>query len=95
MEWVHVREEMPSEGQTVLIATAGWSVGIGYFGGGEGWVVESLPWGEEEVGDEVEVAWWMPVPPPPSWQRRPRGRITVKVLTWPPSSEGGEDTTDE
>ena len=53
----------------MLVATAGESVGVGYFGGGEGWVVESLPWGEEEVGDdEIEVAWWMPVPPPPSWQ---------------------------
>ena len=81
MEWVHVREEMPCEGQTVLIATAGWGVGVGYFGGGEGWVVESLPWGEEEVGDGVEVEWWMPMPVPPSRQGHPRGRRAVKVVT--------------
>jgi len=71
MEWVNIRDEMPSEGQTVLIATAGESIRVGYFGGDEGWVVEWMPWGEEAGGDDTEVTHWMPVPPPPSWQMHP------------------------
>jgi hypothetical protein len=72
MEWISVRDEMPNEGQTVLIFTAGESIGVGYFGGEEGWVVECMPWGEEEAeGDDIEVTHWMPPPLPPSWQNHP------------------------
>jgi hypothetical protein len=44
MEWIGVGEEMPYEGQTVLIATDGGSIGVGYFDGEEGWVVECMSW---------------------------------------------------
>jgi hypothetical protein len=93
MGWVHVREGMPCEGQTVLIATAGRTSGTSAGARGGSW---SLCRGAKKRSAMTKSRWrgGCPCRPHRPGRGASRGRRTVKVPTWSPSGEGGEDATD-
>jgi hypothetical protein len=60
--WIRVEDELPEEGETVLVLTADYAFGYGYWDEKK-WEFELLPWMCSH--EETEVIYWAEIPGPP------------------------------
>lgn len=60
MEWISIKDKVPTQSGNVLLCMGG-VVGIGGYSPGFGW------WGTgADFDDDAHVTHWMPLPAPPS-----------------------------